>query len=60
MAKTTAKDVLTGSDVKVFFEGEEIATFTSIEATITLNTEDVQISEHLLCYMLWSSIIVTP
>ena len=43
MAKTTAKDVLTGSDVKVFFEGEEIATFTSIEATITLNTEDVQI-----------------
>lgn len=43
MAKTTAKDVLTGSDVKVFFEGEEIATFTSIEATVTLNTEDVQI-----------------
>ena len=43
MAKTTAKDVLTGSDVKVFFEGEEIATFTSIEATVILNTEDVQI-----------------
>ena len=43
MAKTTAKDILTGSDVKVFFEGEEIATFTSIEATVTLNTEDVQI-----------------
>ena len=43
MAKTTAKDVLIGSDVTVFFEGEEIATFTGIEATVTLNTEDIQI-----------------
>lgn len=43
MAKTTAKDILTGSDVVVFFEGEEIATFTGIEATVTFNTEDVQI-----------------
>jgi hypothetical protein len=43
MAKATVKDILTGSDVKVFFDGEEIATFTSIEATISVNTEDVQI-----------------
>ena len=48
MAKATVKDILTGTDVKVFFDGEEIATFTSIEATITVNTEDVQIGMDVL------------
>jgi len=43
MAKTTAKEVLTGSDVTVFLDGEEIGTWTSFEANITINYEDVQI-----------------
>lgn len=43
MAKTTAKDVLTGSFARVFFKGNEIATFTNITMTITPNYEDVQI-----------------
>ena len=48
MGKASTKTPLTGTDVKVFFEGEEIATFTSIEATITLNTEDYQIGMDVL------------
>lgn len=48
MAKTNTKVPLTGTDVKVFFEGDEIATFTSIEATITLNTEDYQVGMDVL------------
>ena len=43
MSKTTAKDVLTGSFARVFFKGNEIATFTNITMTITPNYEDVQI-----------------
>lgn len=43
MGKTTAKDVLTGTDVTVFLDGEEIGTWTSFEATVTINYEDVQI-----------------
>lgn len=43
MAKTTAKEVLTGSDVTLFLDGEELATFINFEATITINYEDVQI-----------------
>jgi hypothetical protein len=43
MAKITGADVLKGSNAKVFFDGEEIATFSNIEATITLNYEDVPI-----------------
>lgn len=38
-----AKEVLTGSDAKVFLEGEEIATFQNITATVTINYDDVQI-----------------
>lgn len=42
MAKTTAKDVLTGSNAVIFLDGEEIATFTNIEITVTPNYEDIQ------------------
>lgn len=43
MAGKTAKEVLTGSDAKVFLDGEELGTWTNIEATVTINYEDVQI-----------------
>lgn len=43
MGKTTAKDVLTGTDVTVFLEGEEIGTWTRFEARVVVNYEDVQI-----------------
>lgn len=43
MAETKAQQVLTGSDAKVFLEGEEIATFQEITATVTINYDDVQI-----------------
>lgn len=39
----TAKDVLTGSDVKVWLDGDEVGTWTTLEATVTINYEDVQI-----------------
>lgn len=39
----SAKDVLTGTDAKVFLEGEELGTWTTLEATITINYQDVQI-----------------
>lgn len=38
-----AKEVLTGSNAKVFLEGEELGTWTNLEATVTINYEDVQI-----------------
>lgn len=43
MANVQAKDVLTGTDAKVFLNGEEIGTWTNLEATVTVNYEDVQI-----------------
>ena len=43
MAGKTAKEVLTGTDAKVFLDGEELGTWTNIEATVTINYEDVQI-----------------
>lgn len=42
-AVKTAKEVLTGTDAKVFLNGEEIGTWTNLEATVTINYEDVQI-----------------
>ena len=38
-----AQDVLTGTDVVVWLEGEEIGVWTSLEANITMNYEDVNI-----------------
>lgn len=38
-----AKQALTGTDAKVFLDGEELGTWTNIEATVTINYEDVQI-----------------
>lgn len=43
MAGKTAKEVLSGTDAKVFLDGEELGTWTNIEATVTFNYEDVQI-----------------
>lgn len=43
MANTQAKEVLTGSDAKVFLNGEELGTWTNLEATVTINYENVQI-----------------
>lgn len=43
MAKTTASDVLKGTFARLFLDGDEIATFTNIEATVTPNYEDVLI-----------------
>ncbi len=43
MIGKTAQDVLTGSEAKVFLDGEEIGTWTNIEATVTINYDDVQI-----------------
>lgn len=39
----TEKDVLVGSSATVWLDGEELGTWTNIEATITVNYEDVQI-----------------
>ena len=39
----TATDVLNGSDVKVWLDGEELGTWTNFEAAVTINYEDVQI-----------------
>lgn len=39
----TAKEVLTGTDAKVFLEGEELGTWTALEATINVTYADVQI-----------------
>lgn len=38
-----ASEVLTGTDVKVWCDGEELGTWTNFEATVTINYEDVQI-----------------
>ena len=38
-----AQDVLTGTDVVVWLEGEEIGVWASLEANITMNYEDVNI-----------------
>lgn len=40
---TTAKDTLSGTDVKVWLNGEELGTWTNFEATVTINYQDVQI-----------------
>lgn len=40
---TVATDVLTGTDVTVWLNGEEVGTWTTLEATVTVNYEDVQI-----------------
>lgn len=39
----TATDVLTGTDVSVWLNGDEVGTWTTFEATVTINYEDVQI-----------------
>lgn len=38
-----ASEVLTGTDVRVWLDGEELGTWTNFEATVTINYEDVQI-----------------
>lgn len=38
-----AKDVLTGTDVTVWLNGEEVGVWASLEANITINYEDVNI-----------------
>lgn len=43
MGNVTAKDVLVGSNVIVFVDGEELGTWTNFEARVVLNYEDVQI-----------------
>lgn len=43
MAGNTAQEVLSGTDVKVWLDGEELGTWTNFEATVTINYEDVQI-----------------
>ena len=37
----TAKQVLTGTNGKLFIDGEEIGTWQSVSLTITINYEDV-------------------
>lgn len=41
----TATDVLTGTDVSVWLNGDEVGTWTTFEATVTINYEDVQIGQ---------------
>ena len=41
--ETTAEGVLSGTNAKVFFEGEEIGTWTECTVNITYNYEDVYI-----------------
>lgn len=43
MIGKSAAEVLTGTEAKVFLEGEEIGTWTNLEATVTVNYDDVQI-----------------
>jgi len=43
MAGTQAKQVLTGTNAKVFLAGEEIGFWTSFSATVTINYEDVYV-----------------
>ncbi len=38
-----AQQVLSGTDVKVWLDGEEIGTWTNIDATVTINHQNVQI-----------------
>lgn len=38
-----AKDVLTGTDVTVWLDGDEVGVWASLEANITINYEDVNI-----------------
>lgn len=45
MTNKTAADVLSGTDAKLFLDGEEIGIWQNIELTVTLNYEDVQIGE---------------
>ena len=39
----TVQKALTGSNAKVFLEGEEIATFQELTATVTIGYQDIQI-----------------
>lgn len=41
MANTQAKQVLSGTNGKLFIDGEEIGTWQSVSLTITINYEDV-------------------
>ena len=41
MANTQAQQVLSGTNGKVFIDGEEIGTWQSVSLTITINYEDV-------------------
>lgn len=43
MAEKQAKQVLTGTNAKVFLAGEEIGFWTSFSATVTINYEDVYV-----------------
>ena len=41
MADINAKEVLVGTDAKVFLNGEEWGTFTACEINITYNYDDI-------------------
>ena len=43
MGATQAKQVLTGTNAKVFLAGEEVGFWTSFSATVTINYEDVYV-----------------
>lgn len=43
MAGTQAKQVLTGTNARVFLVGKELGFWTSFEATVTINYEDVYV-----------------
>ena len=40
-----AKDVLTGTDVTVWLDGEEVGVWASLEANVTMNYDDVNIGQ---------------
>nr|DAH34508.1 MAG TPA: tail tube protein [Bacteriophage sp.] len=40
-----AKDVLTGTDVQVWLDGDEVGVWASLEANVTMNYEDVNIGQ---------------
>lgn len=43
MANVEARNVLTGTNAKVFLDGEEIGMWTNLEATVEIDYEDVYI-----------------
>ncbi len=43
MANVEARKVLTGTNAKVFLDGEEIGTWTNLEATVEIDYEDVYV-----------------